>query len=127
MTESNPMDILKLKELIFCDVIVRKPLFSPVPAVLPWAEILSASSSLVVSDQEIPTAFRSLDSSILIDVWEQNRIYVEAQTRGGRKVQRLLKKRTLRLLELILMNHYGVPCRVRFTAKERVYIAQFRK
>lgn len=127
MPELAPMEIIRLKELIFCDVIVRKPLLSPIPAVLPWDEILSASSSLVAPDQSIESAYRSLDGSVLIDVLDRSRIYVEAQARGGRKIQRMLKKRTLRLLELILMDYYGIPCRVRFTAKERVFIAQFGK
>lgn len=127
MTENNPMDIIKLKDLIFCDVIVRKPLLSPVPSELPWNEILASSSALVAPDKAVETAFRSMDGSILIDVYNKSRIYVETQAKGGRKVQRMLKKRSLRLLELLLMDYYGFPCRVRFTAKERVYIARFGK
>lgn len=127
MTETSPMDIIKLKDLIFCDVLVRKPLLSPVPAELPWREILAASPALVCREESLENAYRSLDGSILVDVYEENRIYVETQARGGRKIQRTLKRRSLRLLELMLMDYYGVPCRVRFTAKERVYIAQFGK
>ncbi len=127
MTEINPMEILKLKELIFCDVLVRKPILCPVPAVLPWNEILAASAALVRPDEACEGAYRSMDGSILIDVHEGSRIYVETVCRGGRKAQRMIKRRSLRLLELMLMDYYGIPCRVRFTAKERVYIAQFGK
>jgi hypothetical protein len=119
--------LFALKELIFCDVIVRKPLLSSIPSVLPWNEILAASSALTAPDKTVETAYRSLDNSVLIDVYDVSRIYVEAHARGGRKVQRMLKRRTIRLLELILMDYYGVPCRVRFTAKERVFVAQFGK
>ena len=127
MTEITPMEIIRLKDLIFCDVIVRKPLLSPVPSSLPWNEILAASPALVKREESMETAYRSLDGSILIDVLDDSRIYVETQARGGRKVQRMLKRRSLRLIELLLMDYYGAPCRVRFTAKERVYIAQFGK
>lgn len=127
MTEMTPMEIIKLKELIFCDVIVRKPPLSSVPDELAWNEILAASTALVKPDEVIETAYRSLDGSVLVDAHEGNRIYLETSARGGRKVQRMLKRRSLRLLELMLMDYYGVPCRVRFTAKERVFIAQFGK
>ena len=136
MSENKPVDfsliseypeIQKLNSLIFCDVLVRRPLLSPVPGVLPWNEILAASAALVAPDEEIKTAFRSLDGSVLIDVLDGSRIYVETHARGGRKIQRMMKKRSLRLMELMLMDYYGVPCRVRFTAKERVFIAQFGK
>lgn len=127
MTEINPMEILKLKDLIFCDVLVRKPILSPVPDTLPWNEILAASTALVKPDKTCESAYRSMDGSILIDVYDGSRIYVETACRGGRKAQRTIKRRSLRLIELMLMDHYGVPCRVRFTAKERVYIAQFGK
>ena len=136
MSENTPVDFsliseypefLKLNSLIFCDVLVRKPLLSPVPDVLPWNKILSSSSALITPDEEIKTAFRSLDGSVLIDVLNESRIYLETHARGGRKIQRMMKKRSLRLMELMLMDYYGVPCRVRFTAKERVFVAQFRK
>ncbi len=127
MIELTPMEIAKLEKLIFCSVIVRKPLLSSVPENLDWSEILAASTALVKPDEVIETAYRSLDGSVLVDVHEGSRIYLETSARGGRKVQRMLKRRSLRLLELMLMDYYGVPCRVRFTAKERVFIAQFGK
>ena len=117
----------EISDLIFCDVIVRKPLLCPVPELLPWAEILENSPALVRRDPSLESAYRSLDGSILIDVSKGHRIYVEVQTRGGRKARRSGKRRMLRLIELLLMDTYGFNCRVRFTAKERVFIAQFGK
>ena len=129
--ESHPQDwaegigenLDRIKDLIFCDTIVRKPLGAPQPDSLPWEEIVP--SSQLFKKQEDNT-WLSIDGSVNLALY-QNAIYLSPVRAGGRKARKIWKKRSLRLLELLLMDYYGVSCRVRFVEKPRVYIACFGK
>jgi len=124
--ERTAHDLAAIKLSIFFDVRVRKPLLSPAPSTLCLTEILSAASWLRPLPDQPDESYFFPAGSVTISL-HKNRIFFEPAHPGGRKAQKRFHRLCLHLMEKLLSEHFGLPCRVRLKRTDRLYIVQFTK